>query len=291
MRRFVDLHTHSTASDGMAAPREVIRLAEAKRLLAVALTDHDTADGLAEARAAAAGCPALCFVPGIEFSAQPPSGTLHILGLGVDGSSPPLLELSAFLRGAREERNPKIVAKLQQLGVGVDMEDVRAAAAACGAEGKVISRLHVAEALRLNGCVKTVAEAFERYLRRGAPAYAERSRPNARRAIAAIRAAGGVAVLAHPVQLNCSDRRRLQAIVSKLADAGLEAVEVYHSDHTPEQTRLYLDMAGQLGLEVAGGSDFHGAAKPGVTVGQPKVPLAALGRKLAERLLGTCRGT
>jgi hypothetical protein len=160
MRRFVDLHTHSTASDGALSPREVILAAEQRRLAAVALTDHDTIDGLAEAREAAGRFPALRFVPGIEVSAQPPSGTLHILGLGMREAAPSLLHLAEFLRGAREERNPRIVAKLNKLGIDIDMDDVRASAAAWGARGKVISRLHVAQVLVRRRRVGSIAEAF-----------------------------------------------------------------------------------------------------------------------------------
>ena len=286
MRRFVDLHTHSTASDGATAPAEVICIAEAKRLAAVALTDHDTVSGLAEARAAAAEFPSLRFVPGIEVSARPPSGTLHILGLGIDETAPALLGLADFLRNARDERNPRIVAKLQGLGIGVDMDDVRAAAAACGGQGKIIGRMHIAQVLRQKGHVGTIAEAFERYIGRGAAAYVERLRLTPRRTIASIRDAGGLAVLAHPAQLNCENRAQLERIIRELVRAGIEAVEIYHSDHTPQQTRLYLEIATRLGLGAAGGSDFHGAAKPGTVIGRPKVPLAALGEKLVARLIG-----
>ena len=286
MRRFVDLHTHSTASDGTLSPREVVRLAEAKRLAAVALTDHDTTEGLAEARAAAREFPALRFVPGIEVSAQPPSGTLHILGLGIDEKGASLQKLAEFLRSARRERNPKIVAKLKELGAGLDMDDVLAVATASGGRGSVISRMHIAEALSLKGHVKNISEAFKRYIGRGAPAYVERQRLTPRETIAAIRSAGGLAVLAHPAQLNCGNRAELERIVRELIRAGLEGIEVYHSDHSPLQTRMYLDMARRLGLGATGGSDFHGAAKPHVRIGSPKVSLAALGEELVGRLLG-----
>jgi len=286
MRRFVDLHTHSTASDGTWPPGAIVRAAEARRLAAVALTDHDTTDGLAEAAAAAREFPRLRFVPGIEVSAEPPSGTLHILGLGVDVGAESLQNLAAFLRAARDERNPKIVANLQRAGVRIDMDDVRAAAAASGSSGKVVGRMHIAEALIRAGIVKSLSEAFERHIGRGAPAYVERRRLSAADTIAAIREAGGVAALAHPVQLNCSNRAQLERIVRDLARAGLEAVEVYHSDHTPQQTRMYLDLAVRLKLEATGGSDFHGAAKPEVSIGRPRVSLAALGERLVERLMG-----
>jgi hypothetical protein len=284
MRRFVDLHTHTTASDGTLTPRALVALADRAQLAAVAVTDHDTVDGLAEAQAAARRYEALRLVPGIEVSAAPPSGTLHLLGLGIDAAAPSVSRLGEFMRGSRAERNPRIVARLQALGVAIDMDDVRGAAAAIGAAGQVISRLHVAEALRRGGHVRTTKEAFERYLGRGAAAYVERRRPPAAEAIAAIHEAGGLAVLAHPVQLACDNRAQLERIVRDLAAAGLDAVEAYHSDHTPEQTRSCLDLAERLHLAVSGGSDFHGQPKPGAKVGRPRVPVAALGEAFAARL-------
>jgi hypothetical protein len=284
MRRFVDLHTHTTASDGTLTPRALVALAERAQLAAVAVTDHDTVDGLAEAAAAARRYEELLLVPGIEVSAAPPSGTLHLVGLGIDAAAPSVQRLGQFMRASREERNPQIVARLQALGVAIDMDDVRGAAAAVGGKGQVISRLHVAEALRRRGHVRTTKEAFQRYLARGRAAYVERRRPAAAEAIAAIHEAGGLAVLAHPVQLACDNRAQLERIVRDLADAGLDAVEAYHSDHTPEQTRAYLELAERLELGVSGGSDFHGEPKPGAKVGRPRVPVAALGEAFAARL-------
>ncbi|HAU38050.1 MAG TPA: phosphoesterase [Phycisphaerales bacterium] len=286
MRRFVDLHAHSTASDGQVTPEELIRLAEARRLAAVALTDHDTIDGLAPARAEAAKFPALRFVPGIEISAEPPSGTLHILGLGIDERSAPVRAVAQFLRSARDARNPKIVAKLVAMGVGIDMDDVRAAAGAVGSEGEVLGRLHIAEALRRKGVVRDTAEAFQRYLARGAAAYVERQRPSPAEAIAAIRDSGGLAVLAHPVQLGCGNRAQLERLVRQFLRHGLEGIEVYHTDHDAAMTRRCLDLARKYGLCVTGGSDFHGAAKPDARLGRPRVPLAAIDARFAERLFG-----
>jgi len=289
MRNLIDLHTHSTASDGALRPAEVIRFAEARRLAAVALTDHDTTDGLAEARAAADELVDLHFVPGIEISAKFPGGTLHILGLGIDENAPELLAATARLRSARQRRNPKMIAKLQRLGLDITMDDVLAVVSEIrhGQAGRIIGRLHIAETLRRKGCVRTIAEAFARYVGSEGAAYVDKERLAPRRAIGVINDAGGVAVLAHPGQLNCRNRAQLERIVRELVGMGLAGIEAYHTDHTAEQTRLYLDLARQYGLPATGGSDFHGAAKPEARLGRPRVPLATIASsKVGSRLLG-----
>ena len=289
MRRFVDLHTHSSASDGASPPAELVRLADAARLAAVALTDHDTTAGLAEARAAAAHLPSLRFVGGVEVSAKLPGRTLHILGLGIDEGAPSLSRLGEMLREGRRQRNPRIVAKLQAMGVAIDMDDVLAAAGDSGSE-KVVGRLHIAEAMRRAGAVATLDEAFARYIGKGGPAYVDRRRLSPRDTIRAIRDAGAAAVLAHPPQLRCHNHAELRQVVRSLVDSGLDGIEVYHSDHSPDQTRLYLDLARRFDLGVAGGSDFHGPAKPNVKLGRPRVPMAAIEGDFAERIFGSPAG-
>jgi hypothetical protein len=202
---------------------------------------------------------------------------MHLLGLGVDAADAALCGLMNELREARDARNPKIIAKLQSLGVRVGMDDVLAAAAdrPSGA-ARVVGRVHIAEALRRSGAVRTLKEAFDRYLGDDAPAYVDKERLNPAAAIRAIRKSGGLAVLAHPVQLHCDDKQDLERIVSRLMDDGLQAIEIYHPDHTNEQTRAYLDLAIRLNLGVTGGSDFHGEGKPDVRLGIPHVPLAAI---------------
>ena len=307
-RRFVDLHAHSTASDGTLSPRELIDLAERCRLAAVALTDHDTVYGLAEAAAAAGEHADLAFVPGIELSAEPPCGTLHVLGLGIDADAPSILEAAAFMREGRRERNRAIVEKLQSLGLPINMEDVLAAAGfpcgdartASGREGgtpsggseapsgeaadadAVIGRMHIAAALHRKGCVPHAREAFRRYIAKGGPAYVNRRRLTPRRSADAIRAAGGLAVAAHPVQLGCGNRAQYERVFRDLRRAGIEAIEAYHSDHTPELTRLFIDLARKLGMGLTGGSDFHGTGKPDVRLGYPRVPAAVVPEELLE---------
>lgn len=287
MRKFIDLHTHSTASDGCFSPGELVRLADAEGLAVLALTDHDTIEGLREARQAAATCPDLRFVAGIEVSAAFPAGVLHLLGLGIDESAPAVRELSETLREARDKRNPKVIARLNELGVALSFDDVLAALprASAGSDRPIVSRMHIAEALRRKGVVGSTREAFDRYIGSGAPAYLDKERLPAGEVIAAIRAAGGIAALAHPVQLRCENSAQLERIVRNLVHHGLEGLEVYHSQHTPERTRRYLDLARRFGLLITGGSDFHGWTKPHASLGLPRVPLAALDGPLADRLL------
>lgn len=297
MRRFVDLHTHSIASDGQLSPAEVIRLADRNNLAAVALTDHDTVDGLAEAAQAAASCPEMRFVPGIEVSAKYPVGCMHILGLGVDAAARELGAMCENLRASRRERNPKMIAKLQALGLAITLEEVEAAAARLAAEAagrtasapaaggkQVLGRLHMADALRRKGFVSSTAEAFSRYLGAGRPAYVDKERLDAAYIIETIRQAGGVAILAHPPQLLYENRAQLERVLRDLIGHGLGGIEVYHTDNSVEQTRLYLDFARRYGLIVSGGSDYHGPAKVQSRIGNPRVPLAAIGEDVLDRL-------
>ncbi len=287
MRRFVDLHTHSTVSDGTVSPREVIHLADKAKLAAVALTDHDTTAGLAEARAAAEAYPELKFVPGIEMSAKWPGGILHILGLGIDEGSESLQQLASLLRQSRARRNPKMVQKLQALGLDIDLADVEAVAAdRRGQTGGIVGRLHMAEALVRKGHVKTISEAFGRYLADDGPAFVDKEELDPAEAISAIHHAGGVAVLAHPALLRCSNSAQVERVVTSLCGMGLDGIEAYHAEHSDLQTRMYLDLARAKGLGVTGGSDFHGSAKPQVIIGKPRVPIAAFDEPWLARLLG-----
>jgi len=277
MRNFVDLHTHSAASDGEMPPGEVVRLAERKRLAAVALTDHDTVDGLAEARRAADAL-AIRFIAGVEISAQFVGGMMHIVGLGIDPASRPLAAVMRKLILSRRQRNPKMFAKLRQLGVEVTPAEVRAAAGA----SRIVGRLHMAKVLCRKGYAKNIGDAFRRYIGYGAPAFVDKERLTPTQAIEAIHAAGGLAILAHPPHLCCASTARLEQVVRELAAAGLDGLEVYHSDHTAAQTRYHLKLVRRMKLLVSGGSDYHGPDKPDSRLGLPRVPLAAVEQLLAK---------
>jgi 3',5'-nucleoside bisphosphate phosphatase len=288
MRRLCDLHSHSTASDGSLSPSQVVRQAEQAKLAGLALTDHDTVAGLAEAAAAAGQYPELTFVPGLEVSAVAPQGTLHILGLGVEGQSPALRVLLDQLLEARNARNPKIIARLQALGLKIDMDEVRLAAEGPlpphpTAAPPVLGRAHMAEVLIHKGYARSIEDAFTRYLGQGAPAFVDKERLRPRQVADAIHAAGGLAVVAHPVHLNFENFAQARRLIRSLMDQGLDGLEVYHNEHTPLETRFFLDLAREFNLAISGGSDFHGAIKPHVQLGRPRVPMEIM-RQLLERL-------
>ncbi len=284
MRRFVDLHTHSTASDGDTSPAELVRLAESRNLLALALTDHDTVAGLAEAQQAADSLE-LRFIRGIEISAVFTDGMLHILGLGIDPDNGQLQKIARSLRQARNERNPQMLAKLHELGMDISMDDLVALASgpdAADADSVMVGRLHMARLLRVKGYVRSEAEAFDRYIGTDKPAFVDKEKLSAREIIEAIHFAGGVAILAHPVELKCTNDAMLARVVKSLIHDGLDGIEAYHSSHNDRQVRSYLDLARRLGLMVSGGSDFHGSAKSGVRLGRPRVPIEVVEQLLAK---------
>jgi predicted metal-dependent phosphoesterase TrpH len=259
----IDLHVHSTNSDGTETPEELVSRACRVGLRALALTDHDNMGGAA-AFLAACRASGLTGLAGVEISVDVENlrGTLHMLGYGVNPQHPALREpLSRVLEG-RSSRNDRILATLNTLGMALEWGEV---AARAGED--VVGRVHFAQALQARGYVASVAEAFDRYLAKGRPAYVNRYRLTAEEGIRAIRAAGGAAVLAHPYTW-LSDDDPLEAGVKTLAAAGLAGVEVRHSDHTPEQTVALLRLAKRLGLLTTGGSDYHGSAKPNVSLGR-----------------------
>jgi predicted metal-dependent phosphoesterase TrpH len=259
---FVDLHVHSTASDGTFAPAEVARLARASGLAGFALTDHDTVAGVAEAGEEAKRL-GLEFLVGIEISAEyPRPGTLHMLGYGVETASEALRELSVWQVESRNRRNPRIVQRLRELGVAITMEEVEAMA---GSE--VVGRPHVAEVLVRKGYVSSAKQAFDKYLGQGGSAYENRERLPARRAMELIARSGGVAVLAHPVQLATKNDAQLERVVKDLVDLGLGGIEVIHSDHSAELVEKYTRLAERFGLLKTGGSDFHGVNKKDIQLG------------------------
>ncbi len=261
--RFIDLHTHSTASDGTYAPAAVVELAHENGLSAIALTDHDTIAGVAEASAKAKQL-GIDFLPGIEISAEfPAPGTLHILGYGVNPASEVLRDLTTTLLAGRDNRNPKIVEKLNALGFEITIDEVESEAG-----GQVVGRPHIAAVMLRKGQVKSIKEAFDKYLAQGAAAYFDKERLTPRRAIELIQGSGGVAVLAHPVQLRTTNDAQLDRTLKDLVDLGLAGIEVYHSDHDEHLVRKYRDLAKKYGLLQTGGSDFHGRNKPTVALGR-----------------------
>ncbi len=269
----VDLHSHSTASDGTLTPAEDARLAKEVGLSGWALTDHDTIGGIAEAAAESARL-GIDFLPGIEISAEfPQPGTMHILGYGVDPDSKVLKDLTDTLLAGRDNRNPRIVAKLQELGVAITMEEVEKEAGKDANPAAVVGRPHIAAILHRKGYVSSIKQAFDKYL--AAPnglAYFDKERLTPKQALEMIRASSGIPVLAHPVQLKCENDAQLDRILKDLIDNGLEGLEVIHSDHSPELVQKYTALADRFNLLKTGGSDFHGSKKEGVELGGKRVP-------------------
>ena len=285
---FVDLHTHSTASDGTLAPAELMRAAAAAGLAGIALTDHDTGNGLQEAAAEARRL-GLRFVPGVEISAEYPApGTLHILGHFVDGESAGMRKMSEILLAGRNARNPKIIARLNELGCRVTMAMVEEIARQRVKEGRpvVIGRPHIAEALVRAGCVASIKQAFDVYLDTTGAAYFPKERLTPRQAIACIHEAGGLATVAHPVQLRCANPAHLATMINHLAEAGMDGIEVWHCDHDEKASGLLLELAQRYHLLPTGGSDFHGSPKPDVILGRGRnnvrVPVEVLDRLEAK---------
>lgn len=260
MTRFIDLHTHSTFSDGSMTPTELVAAAEAAGLAAIALTDHDTCDGLDEFLAAGRGSN-VEVVGGVEISVEFRSRTVHLLGYGVDPSDRRMRQTLREVVSGRNERNARIIHKLQMLGVRIRLEEVEAVAGE-----NVIGRPHFAQVLIQKGIVADFSEAFDRYLGRQGAAYCERVRLEPEAAIALIHDAGGLSVLAHPHYMNLASDV-LASVLGRLKQAGLAGVEAYYTDHTEEQTRLYRELARRFDLLVTGGSDFHGAIRPEVALG------------------------
>lgn len=259
---YVDLHSHSTASDGTLPPREVVRLAKQSNLTALALTDHDTVAGCADAADEAAKL-GIDFLSGIEISAEYPApGTMHILGYGVDPENPALKQLTDTLIAGRDNRNPRIVEKLNEMGVAVTMKEWEDQAG-----GGVLGRPHLAAILVRKGYVSSIKLAFDKYIGQGAPAYFDKERLTPKQAFERIGASGGIAVLAHPVQLRTENDAQLETVVKNLLDLGLAGIEVLHSDHDDAWVAKCTALADRFGLLKTGGSDFHGANKKDIPLG------------------------
>ncbi|MGH7731485.1 MAG: PHP domain-containing protein [Candidatus Eiseniibacteriota bacterium] len=260
--RRVDLHAHTTFSDGALTPEELVARAIDKRLAALAITDHDTVEAIPRARAAAGT--ALQLVPGIEMSTAFEGADLHILGYYVDPDHAPLRERLACLQEERRQRALAIVERLRALGLPVDLEQVMALAGP-----GVVGRPHVAEAMVRAGLVSDFDEAFERYLGSQAPAYVPRPAFSPGEAIRLIHAADGVSVLAHP------GSQMPDGVIERLCGSGLRGIEVWHPQHGAATVRRYQALAQRLGLLTTGGSDFHGEHRS-VDLGELPVPIAVL---------------
>jgi len=273
MAGLIDLHLHSTYSDGANTPEELVALAAEAGLAAAVLTDHDTMEGtprfLAAARAAG-----LRSLAGMEISADVPRRTVHLLAYGCDPAEPRLAAALARVRDGRAERNALILEKLGRLGAPISMEEVRAEAG----NAEVVGRPHIAAALVRRGFAEDRVDAFRRFLGRGAPAYAERYRLSPEEALSLVAGAGGVVSLAHPASTGYNPAE-LRRFVGRLAEHGLAGIECLYTGYLPNQVEEYVGLAREFGLLVTGGTDYHGDNKPGIRIGvaygRLKVPLSA----------------
>ncbi len=276
----IDLHVHSRFSDGLCTPEALVERASETALSALALTDHDTLAGVPRFLAAAAAA-GLRAVSGLELSVDYGETTVHLLGYGCDPGDAGLQSALVRVREGRHRRNVEILSRLSRLGCAITWPDVLARAG----DPTVVGRPHFAAVLAAKGYARGHRDAFTRYLGRGAPAYVERDRLEPEAAIARIRGAGGVAVLAHPGLCGLSDDS-LREFVRRLADGGLGGLEAWHPSHGRRQVELFVALAASLGLITTGGSDFHGAtatdATPGFGAGVPAVPDACFDALLAR---------
>ncbi len=262
----IDLHIHSSASDGTLSPGEILETACAQNLEAIAITDHDTVEGAKQALQV--GIPeTLQFLTGVEMSAAPPpslslSGSFHILGYGIDLDDVALNQVLQVLQKARENRNPAIIERLNQLGFDMTIDQVVVAVG----EGQ-IGRPHIARVMLQRGFVTSIDDAFDRYLGHGRPAYVDKPRISCQQAVDIIRGAGGIAVLAHPFLLNLNDPGVMENLLVELKKMGFEGIEVYYPEHPPQATSLYEVLARKHDLLMTGGTDFHGKLKPEIQMG------------------------
>ncbi len=274
----IDLHTHSTFSDGTFTPLQLVKYAEEKGLKAFAITDHDTTEGIKEAKSIETNVEV---ISGVEISTRYDKKEIHIVGLYVNENDADLNKQLKYYREKRVTRNFEILEKLNSLGVDITIDDVKESCT-----GDVISRAHIAKALVSKGFVGSYTEAFDRYLGDNKCAYVPRETLNYKESMELITKAGGVPVLAHPLLYKMSDTN-LENMMVKLRQKGLKAVEVYYSTHSNSDTQHVMAMANRVGLIYSGGSDFHGATKPkidmGTGMGKLAVPYEILEKIRGER--------
>ena len=275
----IDLHSHTNESDGTCSPGQLIDEAVRAGVTTLGITDHDTFKGYDQARAAArdAGVTLIC---GIELSTKLHGQSVHLLGYFLaDNGLADFRTWILDLQAARRDRNIRLVARLRELGFDITLEEAEA-------RGRgMTGRPHFAQIMLEKGYVKTYREAFDEYLDESAKGYVYRREPQFAEGVERIRQAGGIASLAHPVRVNGD----VPAIMPELCGAGMDAIEAYHSDHSEADTKLYLGLARHYGLLVTGGSDFHGAVKPGVTLGRGAGNLEIPGN-LVDRLRARVAG-
>ena len=271
---YIDLHIHTTESDGSLTPSQVVHYAKEKGLKAIAITDHDTIHGNEEAIKEGIS-EGVEVIPGVEISVDYSPGTMHMLGYFITTEDPILNEKLTLLQDSRADRNPRIIEKLNKLGLSLTYDEVVQVSG-----GGQVGRPHMAQILMKKGYTKSIKEAFDKYLGKGAPAYLDKFRLSAVEAITMITDAGGIPVLAHPSTLYCKSSDELDALVKKLVNQGLQGLEVYYSEHDERKTSSYKLLAKRYNLAITGGSDFHGKNMKGIDLGtgrgKLKIPYTVL---------------
>ncbi|MDR3304238.1 MAG: PHP domain-containing protein [Treponema sp.] len=269
----IDLHTHSSASDGSLSPAALIQAAQARGITALALTDHDTLAGLAEAEQAAA-LAKIRFIPGIELEIPWEPGEFHLLGLGLSRPSGAFIEAIASLAQKRADRNHAIIARMREAGIAVDYDDILALSG-----GHSVGRPHFATFLIKQKLAKNYEQAFDRYLGKGKCFYVPREGLEFRLALTLIKEAGGIAVLAHPMSLYVA-WGTLPSLMRDFKEQGLDGIEAWHPTAKVSACKRLETLGRSLGLLITAGSDFHGAARPdrklGITAGAHKISEAIL---------------
>ena len=270
---YIDLHLHSCKSDGTDTPQEIVQKAVDLGLKAIAITDHDTVSGVLADQQAGERL-GMEVVAGIEVSSDYKDNNVHILGYFIDPFATALRPVLVWVKNEREKRNCKIVAMMQRDGFEISVEELKEKY-----PNSVIGRPHMAELLMNKGYVSSVKEGFEKYLEVGRPYYLPKKRISVREAVSAIEEAGGVAVLAHPLQYHYPENE-VYELVETAKSAGVRAIEAYYSEHSEEDEKFVLSLAEKYSLAVSGGSDYHGPRKTHISMGSGtgrlRVPAAAL---------------
>lgn len=280
----VDLHVHSNKSDGTFAPSDLVTLALSKGLSAFALTDHDTTEGIDEALAAASAARArgadIEVIPGIEFSTEYEGKDIHIVGIDIDYKSDAFQKYLKDFQDSRDNRNRKMCIKLAEHGVDITYEKLRAEY-----PDSVLTRAHYSKYMLEHGAVKSMSEAFDRYIGDRAPCFLPREKVTPSQAVTLILESGGIPILAHPILYHMSDAR-LDKLVATLKEDGLVGIEAIYSTYNHAEERQIRKLADKYDLRISGGSDFHGGTKPGLEMGNGYgklfVPYEVL-EKLRER--------
>ena len=280
MKTYIDLHIHSTASDGTFSPTEIVnkalKLTEKDSPVVIALTDHDTVAGIDEfQKAASKHKDRLTAISGLEISTDYHGVEIHVLGYNIDIHNKELLDRLAVCHESRDGRNEKIIQKLQEQGFKISMDEIKP-----DKPGETIARPHIAKLLMKKKYVSSVQEAFDKYLAEGRCCYVERIMPTPEEAIHLIKNSGGIPVLAHLMLYKKLDSSQKEALVRELKEAGLIGIETYYNTYTPVEQEYVAGLAKQWGLIETGGTDFHGQNKPHISLftgqGEMEVPQKVL---------------